>query len=258
MRTSAAILLSLALLGVWRATYDATCLGLIPAAVVVAVIAAAAREQAMRRRYCLAECWFREHSFPARFLRSGLIVTLRALAVSLFTGGFLLLSLLLWGELMLIVLALDSLILTALSAAIRSGSPRFFRPESHRVLVKSWSVGINTLLMAGILFYAQLYSPVPEYLTDSLTTTLDAASARVASSCPTVDMLAGIYQEKEAFAWWLMVQGSGQLDAPALRWTAWSIFLLSGTLGVWAYSRLMVQMIDFARGLEGAHDTAAQ
>jgi len=248
MKTLAAIMLALALLWVWRETYDATCLGFLPAAMVVAVIAVAAREQALRRRYCLAECWFTAGSLPARILRSRVLVTLRALLVSLFTGGVLLLSLPLWKGPMLIALALDSLIVAMLFSALRALSARIFQPRSQLLLVKSWTVAFNTLLMAGVLFYMQLYSLVPDYLDDSLRATLDAASKQIASNCPPVDTLAGLYQEKDAFAWWLMVQGSDRLDVPSLRWAAWTIFLLSGTLGLWAYSRLLVQMIAFAQG----------
>jgi len=254
MKTLAAILLSLALLWVWRETYDATCLGLLPAALIIAVITAAAREQAMRRRHCLAECWFKTGSFPDRILRSGILVTLRALAVSLFTGGVLLLSLPLWEGPMLIALALDSLIAALLFFAIRALSARIFQPKSHLLLVKAWTVGINTLLMMGVLFYTQLYSPIPDYLDDSLRATLDAATRQIASNCPLANTLTGLYQEQDAFAWWLMIQGSGQLDVPSLRWAAWSIFLLSGTLGLWAYSRLLVQMIAFAQGGEKPND----
>lgn len=256
MRILAAVLLTLALLWVWRESFDATCLGIIPGLVVVALISAAAREQAMHRRHCLAACWFREGSLPARVLRSGMLVTLRALLVALVTGGVLLLSLILWDRPMLIALASDSIVVVILYVALAALSARTFRAESRMLLVKVWTVGINTLLMAGVLIGVQLFSPVPDYLDESLRVTLDAASARVASSCGPVDLLAGLYQQKEAFAWWLMVQGSGRLDAPMLRSAAWGIFLFTGTLGVWAYSRLLVQMIAIARSGTAKDETA--
>lgn len=67
--------------------------------------------------------------------------------------------------------------------------------------------------------------------------------------------LAGLYVQKDAFAWWLMVRGSGHLEAPILRWAAWTVFLFSGTLALWAYSRLLVQMIAFAQAGEDGNET---
>jgi hypothetical protein len=250
LRSLSALLLSLALLWVWRRTAVLSCASLLVASIVVLAIAAGLREQAVRRRRCSARCWFRPGSIPYRWLHGQVLVTLRSLAVGLFAASVLLLGLLAWEPEMLALLALDALLMLGLFALFRALAGRMFHPEAGAVLVKTWTVAINTWTMAAAFMVLQLYSPVPEYIEPSVSATIESASRQIASQCPVVDLLAEAYVEKEAFAWWLMVQGGERFEAPGLRWAAWTIFLLSGTIGLWAYSRFLAQLLGFASVLE--------
>ncbi len=254
MRSLAAIFLALVLLWVWHETYARTCLGLIPALWLILLLTQSLRLPFLRRRICLSQCWFQDNRLPARILRGRWLATLRAFWIALFSGGFLLLQLPLWNQTLWLVLAGDSFLILLWVLLFQSLSKHWFQPESQACLVQSWSTWTNTLLMAGGSLVLQLYSPVPPYLRESLHKTLEIAGQLVASNCAMLDRLIRLYQQKEALAWWLMVQGSPQLPIPWLRWTAWLLFLLSGTLAFWAYSRFIVQMIFLAQSSD--HDAA--
>ena len=68
---------------------------------------------------------------------------MRALLVSLFTGGVLLLSLPGWEDLMLIALALDSRIVAIAFFSLRALSARIFQPQSQLLLVGTNGVRLD-------------------------------------------------------------------------------------------------------------------
>ncbi len=247
MRVFAAIFLALALLWVWQATYARTCLGLIPALGLILVLSQSLRSSLLRRRICLAQCWFQSDSLPARILRGRWLATLRAFWIALFAGGFLLLQFPLWSPAMQLALVGDSLLLLLWIVFFRNLAKHWFHAESRTLLIQSWAAWSNSLMMTGASLVLQLYSPIPTYLRASLRATLEIAGQQVAANCSMLDLLIRIYAQKEALFWWLMVQGSAQLPLPLARWSAWLLFLLSGTLVFWAYSRFLVQMIFSAQ-----------
>lgn len=254
LRHFAALILALALCWVWRHAAPLGCLSLVLALTVATLVVAGPREHALRRRHCLASCYFRPGSTPFRWLHGRTLATLRGLPIALLATTVLLLGLLVWERKLLALLVFDTLLLAALFALFGGLSKRTFEPRSAAVLVKHWTVGVNTTLMAAAFMAVQLYSPVPHYLEPTLAATVESASRQVASECPAIDLALEAYMEKEAFAWWLMLRGVEHFDAPSLRWAAWAIFLLSGTLGLWAYSRFVVQLLGFAHGGDRGSD----
>ena len=77
---------------------------------------------------------------------------------------------------------------------------------------------------------------------------LQAATASVASDCPLVDAAIRLGREGEAFAWWAILKATQAIEQRGLRWIAWLWFLLSGSLSLWAYSSFCVQLVHYAQG----------
>lgn len=121
--------------------------------------------------------------------------------------------------------------------------------EAFRYLfAKRWAIAVNVPFVVAALLFIQLQQPPPAYVDGALNLeeTLRAASESIGSECSVVDQLIRLNLEKDGFSWWLMLKGGGSIDDSRVRWVAWLLFLLSGTLGLLAYSRLCVQLVYIA------------
>jgi hypothetical protein len=247
--------LGLVILLVWREIHPAQCFTLVIPLGVAAVLTAGLREGALRHRECAATCYFEPGSVIARLLRSRTLVTVYSLVLAMVLSTALALSLLSWGPPELALLALDALlIIPVLYLGFLRNPGRWLglRRETAYVVAKGWTVAINVVGLMTTLAVMQLHSPPPRYLDESdLGVSMANASRRVESECAVVDTLARLHLEKEAFAWWLMIRASNGIEDRHLRWAAWIVFLVSGSLSVWGFSRFSVQLVDLAHRTAG-------
>ena len=150
----------------------------------------------------------------------------------------------------MILLALDSLFIAILYIGLTAAAKGTLSvSEGYRsVFARHWAVTLNIPVVVVGLVLLQLREPPPEYIDPALNpaATMQSASAELASNCRIVDVLTRSNQEAEAFAWWLMIKSSSLIENSHLRWLAWLLFLLSGALGLLAYSRFCAQMIYYA------------
>lgn len=233
----------------WSAIYPISCVSMILPVAVIAILTLRIREKAVKRRACLAHCYFREGSFIYRMIRSGILITLYAIVVSTVLTTALMVSLIAWTDAMIALMVADALVIAFLYLAFTRLSEKTFRVREAfaSVFAKDWTVGIGAPLLLGGLVIIQYHSPIPAYIQpDDLRTTVQAASSSVQSQCPIVNTLAKLNLEKEGFSWWLMIKGARSIEDVSLEWTAWFLFLISGGLSVWAYSYFCVQVIDSA------------
>jgi hypothetical protein len=234
----------------WSLIYPLGCWSALLPAIVAAVLTLARRDRLAWRRRCLADCLFTSGSPLHRLLRSRALITLGAAAVALLLTGVLVVSIPRWDFTILAVVALDGLLITALFAWLYhvSGGWLGVNPTHRTLFARVWTVRVNVLAMLPLLMLVQLQQPAPDYLDrdGQLRATLQAASASVTSECVAVDTLVRLGREGEAFAWWAILKATQAIEQRLLRWIAWLVFLLSGSLSLWAYGSFCVQLVHYA------------
>jgi hypothetical protein len=244
-----------AILLLWSLIYSTACWSLVLPAVVMIVLMLAIREGALRRRRCLADCWFSKGSLLHRLLSSATLITLIAAAISSAFTVVLMASVPSWDFEVLALLALDSLAITALYFIFHRAATHVLRVNHgfRALFARHLSVTLNVPVMVVALLFIQLQQSPPDYLDKSLQLgpSLEAASVSVSSACPVVDRLARLGQESEAFSWWFTLKVTRAIEDERVRWVAWIAFLVSGTLILWAYSRFCVQLVYYAHRKAG-------
>ncbi|MDH3527337.1 MAG: hypothetical protein OEN52_10265 [Gammaproteobacteria bacterium] len=244
-----------AILLLWSLIYTTACWSLALPAVVMIVLMLAIREGALRRRRCLADCWFSQGSALHRLVSSATLITLIALVISSAFTAVLMASIPSWDFEVLALLALDSLAITALYFIFHRAATNVLRVNRgfRALFARHWTVAVNVPVMVVALLSIQLQQSPPDYLDQSLQLgpSLEAASVSVSSACPVVDRLARLGQESEAFSWWFTLKVTRAIEDERVRWVAWIAFLVSGTLTLWAYSRFCVQLVYYAHRKAG-------
>lgn len=239
------------LLLIWSLTYSAQCWALILPLIIILISTMAARDRIRHRRQCLADCYFVRGSPLNRLLRSTTLITLSSVAVATLLTVILLISVASWSFEILVLLALDSLLIAILYFGLMEGAKGVLNVNEgfRSIFARNWTVAINVPVAVMAILFLQLKQSPPAYLDPSLdlATTMQAASAELTSKCQIIDLLIRAHQEAEAFSWWLMIKSSSVIEDSHLRWVAWLFFLLSGVLGLIAYSRFCAQLVYYAQ-----------
>lgn len=249
LRILAAVLAVFAALGVWRATWESQCLSTAIPALLILVIALQTAEYSIVRRRCFADCMFNDGTFFHRMFYRRYFAIGIAFFVSIVAGLSLLLNLITWQEPILALLIVDGVLLALLTPAVTALGRHHLNPGVARIATKNLLIVINAGLLLAALLAIQFYSPFPAFVDPaSLTNTITQAFQAYGSQCLATDFMAKLQVAKEGFSWWLMLKANVQLADPTFRAAAWIIFLVSGSLSVWAYSKLIVQAADMASG----------
>ena len=238
------------LLLIWSLTYSAQCWALGLPLIIILISTLASRDRLRHRRHCLADCYFVRGSLLNRILRSTTLITLTSAAIATLLTVILLSSTPGWSIEILTVLAMDSMLITMLYFGLLYAAQGALKVNQgfRSIFARNWAVAINVPIVVVALLLLQLREPPPAYLDPSLdlAATMQAASFELSSKCQIIDLLIRSQQEAEAFSWWLMIKSSSVIDDSHLRWVVWLFFLLSGALGLLAYSRFCVQLVYYA------------
>jgi hypothetical protein len=185
-----------------------------------------------------------------RLLYSSTWVTLLSLATALVLIAALMMNVPGWDFVVLAVFAFDAVVLAVLYLAIWHLVHRLVRVRTgpRTVLVRSWSTALSVLLMLPVLLAVQLQQSPPAYLDSSpqLYEMLQTATARIGSECQLIDTLVRFGCESEALRWWLTLRATQMTQGTLLAWLAWGLFLLGGSLSLWAYSAFCTELIHKA------------
>ena len=251
----AAIATGPALLLAWSVGYAWSCWVLAIPLAVTLVLAAGLRERSMKRRRCVADCWFIKGTLLHRVLCSPWIVTVMALVVSAGLSAVLMVNIPSLGFSQLTLLAVDAPLVAILYVSFRRAAGGIFGVNAtfRGMFARNWTIAVNVVLLLPALVLVQLEQPPPDWIDPAmkLEATLRVASGRVGSECPAIDQVIRLQREAEALSWWLVITGTSAIEDRNLRWVAWLLFLVSGTLSLWAYSGLCVQLAHLAQRPRG-------
>ena len=248
------IVLALGLTGValwlWRETYDVHCTALVIPGLVVCVIAYRSSRYTIARRRCLADGFVRPETMLHRMLSRPILPLVVAFVLSVCAGLVLLLNILTWPREVLWALAVDAGLVALAFAFMRRKAAEIFQPEAARLLAVHVLVVVNALGLLLVLVGLQYYLPFADFIDRSLALPdmIERASLAVGSDCVLIHALVRVHVAKEAVGWWLVLNASQHLSDPGFRLGAWILFLVGGSLSTWAWSGLVVQIVDWAFG----------
>ncbi|MEL6977686.1 MAG: hypothetical protein AAGM38_03280 [Pseudomonadota bacterium] len=249
LRVLAAIVAALGVLAAWRFTFPVSCAALAAPAAVLILVGLGLRESGVARRRFFASFYFKDGTWLRALFSRTLLVSILAFLTATIPVAALCLDLTTWSPNELALLAANAVVLLVLmrmfEALLRSGA----EPAILPVLVKRWSVAVNTLLLLAGLAMVRLYTPAPAYVDPSLVVMIETASAQLGSDCAWIDAALQLQIGKEALGWWLIGWSEGRLgggEAEYLRWLAWILFLVSGSFSAFAYSWFLAHIMHLA------------
>jgi hypothetical protein len=246
IRTIGILLLGFTLLLIWKLVYHIGCYTMVLPIVIGIIIMLSVRESFIKSKACVADCYFKDKSFFDTLMRGRIFVNILSLIVSLVLSLTLMLYLTISSLNELVFLFFDIFIIYILYIWLINSTKNSLNDKIRYSIIKDWVVSINSFLFLLVLIYIKLNSYVPSYIENSLTQSIENASILMHSSCNVVDYLVKVNIEKEAMSWWLMLNINHNIDNENYRLISWIIFLLNGGLSMFAYSRFMIQLLDFS------------
>lgn len=251
LKTVASLILAFTALLVWKETYQYHCISLVIPAFVILIISLNARRWAIQRRSCFAKCYFCKSSIITRIYHGKVVVTILAFLASIISGAVLMLNIITWNLSAIVLLAADLVILLLLYWAIQKLLNKSLNKLSAPIFIKNVTSALNTVILLVSLTVIQFYSKMPNYLASGWKETITRASNQTNSYCPITNNLVKAQSVKEATGWWLILSTTAQSSNVSIKYIGWLIFLLSGSISLWAYSRYMTEVIYMSiRGQE--------
>lgn len=241
----AGLVLSVSLLLVWRSAYSYSCFVLLIPVIVSIIITYGVAEDSIKRRECISNCYFKEKSWLYGFYRSKIFQRLVAFVISLILSITLLAFIVTTSWTVTIIFVVDSIVIYLLYIRFDELFGNTINDNMRPTVIKKAVIGSNAFALIVILALIQYNGYVPSYVNASLNNTIHDASSTVFSQCNIVNVLVKGYVELESFGWWTIIAYSKMEDNSNLKIVVWMLFLLNGSLSVWAYSRYITQIIDF-------------
>lgn len=246
MKHFALYALALFLLLSWQLTYAYTCFALLLLAACVFIITYSLASYTLQRRRCFANCFFDKRSLVFGLLNAKGIVVVMAFIVSLIVSLFLFSSVVRWGVDMWVIIIGDILLLGLIYKTLSHTLSSSLKAGMGKHLLKSWSVQINTVaLTLFMLLYSYETLKAPDYISPSLSETLQASSQHYRSECELIDSVVQISTLKEASIWYVTLYVNAKLQNQEGRWLLWILFLIHGSIVYYGLSRFFIELITF-------------
>lgn len=245
LRNLASIFIGYFLLILWHKSYSTDCLSLLIPLIVGLIIAIGVFRSNMQKRYCIANCYFKESSMLYRILTSGVIISIFSFCYSFVISIFFLLSITLYDFIDFIILAIDILLIYFIYQYLQKKFCYTLKDNMKYTVLKNLSAQINVFLMVIILLIIQLNSSIPSFVDYSLTETINNASSLVVSECNCTNYFVKLNAEVNAIKWWLMINTNNIITDKNFRWIAWILFLLTNGITILGFSKYILQLMDF-------------
>ena len=244
MKSLISALIGFLFLLLWSKIYSLGCYIALIAIVVGIIISYNIFELSFKRRYCTATCYFKENTLMFNLFRKKIFLSIFSFIISLILSLSLLLNVIKFDIQDIILYGLDVVILYFIYIFVLNKFSTSLNDNMKYPVIKSWSSYINMFIMIVLLLIVQFNSVPPEYISISLGETINNASKTIASSCDFINYLAKLNIEVEAIQWWFMLKTNNMTDGN-FQLLAWIIFLINNSLVVVAFSKYILQIIDF-------------
>jgi len=225
----------------WYLTYNVNCFLLIIPMILSILLAKSTYEYMIVKKVCSANCFFKRDSLLYSLLTKKVFIILISMLSGMILSFILLLNVLNFTILDWTLLFIDILLIIWLYNKFDKIN---FLNSNIKFSVLKHSVSIvSAILLSTVFLIANLYQKPPHYIQDSLSSTVHEASKQVHSNCKYIDSVTGISIEISSVKWWIILKMSDNIKNTYLKATMWILYLLGNYLMLFAFARLISEMI---------------
>ena len=206
-------------------------------------------EPSLLRRRAFVVQYLRSERWLWRMLSRRLLLSLWQILKAMVLVAVILVAALQWPGWMLLLLLGDLLVVLLLYRLLLRLLQRQARAVVAGVLARRTLVWLNFLLLVPAVALGQLVTGHPDYRPLGWSGTLDVALSQVRVGCDLLAPWVRAGAGQEAITWRLMQLGIEGISNEYLALMAWFLFLLTSTLALWGWSRLLAGVLIDRRGL---------
>lgn len=206
---------------------------------VIALIGFNILEVTLMRKHAFAHMYLAEHSWLGQLLTRKFMSTVWAVIKSLVFTFILFAEASGWSLWIWILLFFDILLLAAVHGWLNQLLGSQVKHGQAGIISRRILVTFNTMLLSIIIASGQFLTAQPDYRSYSWQETIAYAASMSQAKCEIIAPLARLKSVKDAVGWRLAANGLSGLQSMAAAILGWLIFLLSSSLSLWAFSRML-------------------
>mgnify|MGYP001816392037 FL=1 len=206
---------------------------------VIALIGLNILEIKLMRKHAFAYAYLADNSWLGRLLTRKAVPAIWAVGKALVFTFILFVEASDWSRGIWILLFVDLLLLATIYGWLNKLLQSQLKDGQTGIISRRILVTLNTLLLSIIVASNQFLSPQPDYRQYSWQQTITYSASLSQARCEVIAPLARLKSVKDALGWRLAANGLGGLQSIAAAVLGWLIFLLSSSLSLWAFSRMM-------------------
>lgn len=243
-KTTLSLILGFLFLLSWQWLYKFDCIVLVVPLAVSMLITNGISEYSIKKKTCMANCYFITNSFWFKFIKSRKVIYPISIIKSLVLTISLLASITLWEAKEMLVFASDVVFLYWFYFYLLNKTHLSIKDSMKYTIIKNTTVWVNTFIIVVVLAIVSYNSTVPEYMSEDLNSTVYNASKLVYSECTSINTVSKFNAELQAMGWSAMINASQVLDNNEYKMIIWILFLLSGSLNALAFGRYTTEIIS--------------
>ena len=206
---------------------------------VIALIGLNILEIILMRKRAFAHMYLADHSWLGLLLTRKFIPTIWAVFKALVFTFILFVEASDWSLWIWILLFLDILLLAAIYGWLGKILESQVKHGQVGIISRRILVSFNTLLLTIIIASGQFLTPQPDYRQHSWQETITYSATMNQTGCEAIAPLNRLKSIKDALGWRLAANELSGLQSTAAAILGWLIFLLSSSLSLWAFSRML-------------------
>ena len=206
---------------------------------VVALIGVNILEINLMRKHAFAYAYLADNSWLGRLLTRKAVPAIWAVGKALVFTFILFVEASDWSHGIWILLFVDLLLLAMIYGWLNKLLQSQLKHGHAGIISRRILVTLNTLLLSILVASSQFLSPQPDYRQYTWQQTITYSASLSQARCEAIAPLVRLKAVKDALGWRLAANGLSGLQSIAAAVLGWLIFLLSSSLSLWAFSRMM-------------------
>ena len=206
---------------------------------VIALIGLNILEINLMRKHAFAYAYLADNSWLGRLLTRKTIPSMWAVSKALVFTFILFVEASDWSLWIWILLFLDLMLLAGAYGWLNKLLQSQLKRGQAGIISRRILVTLNTVLLSILVASSQFLSAQPDYRQYSWQETITYSAALNQAGCEIIAPLVRLKSIKDAVGWRLAANGLSGLQNIAAALLGWLIFLLSSSLSLWAFSRMM-------------------
>lgn len=193
----------------------------------------------LMRKRVFARAYLQDDSSLGRLLTRKAIPAIWAVSKALVLTFILFVEASGWSPWIWMLLFLDLMLLAGIYGWLNRLLQSQVKPGHTGIINRRILVTLNTVLLSILIASSQFLSPQPDYRQYSWQQTITHSATLNQAGCEIIAPLVRLKTIKDAVGWRLAANGLSGLQNTAASLLGWLIFLLSSSLSLWAFSRML-------------------